>query len=1166
MPSIVNSGSSPASRTNDKHSGPVAEPKDHCFAPSPSLSYINGHIPSSPKLSGDGHDGHPSETASERTKTHPDVASYDHINAVNAGKAFPRLSIPVELMRIEYDVVVIGSGYGGGVAASRMARGGQSVCLLELGKERWPGEYPSNLEEAAPQLHASGYIADEGPGKWFSTGDPTGLYHLVVGEGQNAFIANDYDRAESVLEPVPYPEDYPSLPKLKVLEEQAKKLGLADKFYRVKQTTRFEDGPNSVGVEMHASTLTGMDCTGVNDGSKSSTLVNYLSDAWNWGTEMFCECEVRLIKPHPKGEGYIVYFAWHGCKRGAFKQNFYSDLMWVHAKKFVFLGAGSLGTTEILLRSKEVGLKMSDRVGKQMSGNGDILAFGYNTDCKVNSIGRACPAPELPIGPTITGVIDCRAQENFLDGFVIEEGAIPESLAQVFQSLLETLPGQVTPQNFGIQERLRHLLSRQKSRILGPYAQGGSVERTQVYLIMSHDDNQAILTLKEGRPHLQFLGVGRTDHVAHLNQVLADATSRVGGTFINSPFYAAFGQKEITVHAIGGVLNLFGRPSHPYPASSADKSLHHARTIIKSAQENSSSGIKFTEVMEGNIYVGDDVDDFNIAAKAAIDSGDTARFYLSVYAWDTNILVSRNDHPALLTGTMTCRALSRDPFMVLRGGFQLFNQDLRTPDTTNLTYNFDMVSTSGEVIHFNGYKTVNSSVTFSPWATWKATSTLYVTLTGSDGTRVGRGILHIRPVAFGSEALTFTPTGPSLFAQIRSSSNFLSFFAKRVAKSFFGPFNGLQWPTASYSGYFSDKVAPAKTMKISASDGVQTTLRMWSPVVGQLSAKPKILLVPGAAVDHQIFALPTIRRNAVEFFTAAGHEVFIVTHRTGNTIIAQKGYTTFDARLDIKAGLEEIRRMQRSDDKIYVIAHCVGSVALSMALLDGTVPAEWIMGITASNVFAHPKFAKINMAKASLPVSLPKIYKAVVGSWFSCTSSYHDTTVQQIMNQALRFYPVGGVGEICNSVVCHRSELVFGRLWSHGKLNQATHANLAKFLGGTSMASLRHLMAMGVAGRAHNNTGENLVTRQSLARLQGIPIFLFSGSENAVYSPEATDMSYNALRDTLGEENYERVVFQGRGHLDCWMGADADMEVYPMVKAHVDKVSSVKHEQREKTG
>jgi choline dehydrogenase-like flavoprotein len=39
-------------------------------------------------------------------------------------------------MRTAYDVVVVGSGYGAGVAASRMARAGKSVAVLELGWER----------------------------------------------------------------------------------------------------------------------------------------------------------------------------------------------------------------------------------------------------------------------------------------------------------------------------------------------------------------------------------------------------------------------------------------------------------------------------------------------------------------------------------------------------------------------------------------------------------------------------------------------------------------------------------------------------------------------------------------------------------------------------------------------------------------------------------------------------------------------------------------------------------------------------------------------------------------------------------------------------------------------------------------------------------------------
>lgn len=153
-------------------------------------------------------------------------------------------------------------------------------------------------------------------------------------------------------------------------------MGVGDKFYRVSQTTRFHDGPNSSGVFMRASSLTGMDATGINDGSKSTTLVNYLSDAWNWGAEIFCECEVRYVTKAPGREGYIIHFAWTSDNRGQFS-GAYDDLMWVHAKKLVFFGAGSIGTTEILLRSKQLGLDMSDDLGTEMSGNGDMLGFAY---------------------------------------------------------------------------------------------------------------------------------------------------------------------------------------------------------------------------------------------------------------------------------------------------------------------------------------------------------------------------------------------------------------------------------------------------------------------------------------------------------------------------------------------------------------------------------------------------------------------------------------------------------------------------------------------------------------------------------------------------------------------------------------------------------------------
>jgi hypothetical protein len=268
-------------------------------------------------------------------------------------------------------------------------------------------------------------------------------------------------------------------------------------------------------------------------------------------THSFCECEVRFVKKAPNGDGYIVFFAWHGSDRRDFGTIFEQELMWVHAKKCVFFGAGTLGTTEILLRSKQHGLSMSRAVGTDMSGNGDILAFGYNTDYEVNSMGKAHPDPSAPVGPTITGIIDRRSQDNALDGFVIEEGAVPEALVSGLQLLLESMPGKIYPAQWSRLDKLQHSIARKRSWWFGPYSRGGSIQRTQIYLIMSHDSNQANLTLDErGRPVIEFLGVGRSGHVKQLNDLLAKASNVVGGTFINNPLFAALGEQEVCTRFI----------------------------------------------------------------------------------------------------------------------------------------------------------------------------------------------------------------------------------------------------------------------------------------------------------------------------------------------------------------------------------------------------------------------------------------------------------------------------------------------------------------------------------------------------------------------------------------------------------------------------------------
>lgn len=475
---------------------------------------------------------------------------------------------------------------------------------------------------------------------------------------------------------------------------------------------------------MKASTLSGQDSTGVNDGSKSSVLMNYLPDAWNWGAEIFCECEVRYVKKDPSGKGYLIFFAWHGNgrNRSHFEDLFYNELMWVHARELCFLAAGTLGTTEILLRSKQLGLKLSPRIGRGMSGNGDMLAFGYNTDEIANAIGRQDrPKDDLspPVGPTITGVVDLRGEDdapNVLDGFVLEEGAVPEALAPFLQAMIQLTPGKVYPEDkksAGRYSRLRKFLAKTGTKFLGPYSPGSSINRTQTYLIMSHDSNEAALTLEGGKPYLRFLGVGRTRHVEKLNRFMAAATHAVGGVLVNSPFYAfkclGFGDEQITVHPIGGANMSFdgtgegGATNHmgelftgegtevhdglvcvdgsvvpcalgvnPFATITAlaERSLdclskkngftidletengkldllngtprvswpltedmeEAQQAILDAAGE---SGVRFAEVMDGHLYVGDEIEDFKVAESYAQGVGSTARFFLSVDTYST---------------------------------------------------------------------------------------------------------------------------------------------------------------------------------------------------------------------------------------------------------------------------------------------------------------------------------------------------------------------------------------------------------------------------------------------------------------------------------------------------------------------------------------------------
>jgi cholesterol oxidase len=521
------------------------------------------------------------------------------------------------------NILVIGSGYGGSIVASRLARAGQKVCLLERGNELRPGEYPTDLAG----IHEHTQVRTDNPDHAV-IGRPTALFDLRINEDMSALIgcglggtslinANValkldeaiferdglvwptvfrdqpdllepyYKLARAALgsNPYPLPDDpkalgYKPLNKLLALEKSALTIGVEVQRPDINVTF---DGtrPNHFGFQQAQCNLCGDCCSGCNEGAKNTTLMNYLPDAKAHGAEIFCNTTVDRVEQNTKGWSVHV----RATQLPEKKDRAYVNK--VITADIVVLACGSLGSTEIMLRSKAQGLTCSDQLGKQFSGNGDLLAFGYNSywqdndkftdrllreDTKarfesIYGIGKGSNQlsdAQLP-GPCITGVIDLRdsslPDEHQL---IVEEGVIPGALATVMSaSMVFGAAGNANFLRYGVDQaetRLRDIETVATTMQHNPSgltdcAYTGAISRTQTYLVMSMDDSQGELKLDRDRLKIHWPGVGKSSAVNGHHETLARINDAVQGQLITNPLLNdAFGNKLITVHPLGGCV------------------------------------------------------------------------------------------------------------------------------------------------------------------------------------------------------------------------------------------------------------------------------------------------------------------------------------------------------------------------------------------------------------------------------------------------------------------------------------------------------------------------------------------------------------------------------------------------------------------------------------
>jgi cholesterol oxidase len=349
-----------------------------------------------------------------------------------------------------YDLIVVGSGFGGAVAACRAAQTGARVLVLERGRRWTPDSYPRALSDAwlydhnRPQ-HKNGWLDVRffrGMGVALGAGVGGGslCYSSVVleantetfGIGWPTEITRTeldpyYARVAKMLDVRPIPPGQVTQ-RHKLLREAAAKIGLEDRYFSTPLAVSFDpdwnyDLPDAIDkrhtkafVNAHGRwqgtcVHLGNCDVGCDVQAKNTLDLNYIAAAERLGADVRPLHVVRSVEP-ARGGYRVTFDAIDGRRLRPGSET----------SARVVLAAGSLGTTELLLRSRDEFRtlpRLSPALGTCWSANANVLTPAlYNDPARVRQ----------SIGPTISAGIDLMDGKIDAEQFVIEDDGFPNLL------------------------------------------------------------------------------------------------------------------------------------------------------------------------------------------------------------------------------------------------------------------------------------------------------------------------------------------------------------------------------------------------------------------------------------------------------------------------------------------------------------------------------------------------------------------------------------------------------------------------------------------------------------------------------------------------------------------------------------------------------------------